>query len=112
MPQTALIADVAALIATLTLAECLARFAGPDCCVSPVLDIGEAVASPHHRGRGLVRRAEDGALQALVPGPRRRASPGHPAVRLAGTGPTRTRGTSSPTTTKSRNLMPYLAKPG
>ena len=67
LPQTALIGDVAALIGTLTLAECEARFADPDCCVSLVLDLGEAIASPHHRARGLVRRAPDGALQALFP---------------------------------------------
>ena len=67
LPQTALTAEVAALIGTLTLAECEARFAAPDCCVSPVLDLGEAIASPHHRARGLVRPAPDGALQALFP---------------------------------------------
>ncbi len=67
LPQAALTADVAALIATLTLDECVARFAAADCCVSPVLDLGEAIASPHHRGRGLVRPAPDGALQALFP---------------------------------------------
>jgi crotonobetainyl-CoA:carnitine CoA-transferase CaiB-like acyl-CoA transferase len=67
MPQHALTADVAALIATMTLDECLRRFGPADCCVSPVLDLGEAIASPHHSGRGLVRRAPDGALQALFP---------------------------------------------
>ena len=67
LPQAALIADVAALVGALTLAECEARFADPNCCVSPVLDLGEAVASPHHRARGLVRHAPDGALQALFP---------------------------------------------
>jgi crotonobetainyl-CoA:carnitine CoA-transferase CaiB-like acyl-CoA transferase len=67
LPQTALIADVSALLAGLTLDECQARFGPADCCFGPVLDLGEAVASPHHAGRGLVRRAEDGALQALFP---------------------------------------------
>ncbi len=67
LPQTGLIADVAAYIATQTLADCTIRFAAPDCCVSPVLDLGEALASPHHRGRGLVRTAPGGALQALFP---------------------------------------------
>ena len=67
LPQTALIAEVAALIGTFTLAECESRFAEPNCCVSPVLDLGEALASPHHRARGLVRQAPDGALQALFP---------------------------------------------
>ena len=67
LPQAALIADVAALIATLALDECVARFTPADCCLSPVLDLGEAVGSPHHRSRGLVRLAPDGALQALFP---------------------------------------------
>jgi crotonobetainyl-CoA:carnitine CoA-transferase CaiB-like acyl-CoA transferase len=67
MPQTALITDVAGFLASLTLAECTVRFAGADCCTTPVLDIGEAVASPHHRGRRLVRTRADGALQALFP---------------------------------------------
>ena len=67
LPQTALIADVAALIATMTLQDCTARIGPADCCLSPVLDLGEAVASPHHASRGLVREAPDGALQALFP---------------------------------------------
>lgn len=67
LPQTTLIAEVAAVIAALTLDACLARFAEADCCVNAVLDLGEAVASPHHRNRGLVRAAPDGALQALFP---------------------------------------------
>jgi crotonobetainyl-CoA:carnitine CoA-transferase CaiB-like acyl-CoA transferase len=67
LPQAALIADVATLIGSLRLDECIARFASADCCFSPVLDLGEALASPHHRGRGLVRPAADGALQALFP---------------------------------------------
>jgi alpha-methylacyl-CoA racemase len=67
LPQTTLIADVATLIGTFTLTECQARFADSDCCVSPVLDLGEAVASPHHCARGLVRQTPEGALQALFP---------------------------------------------
>jgi len=67
LPQTALTAEVAAFVATLTLDQATTRFAGPDCCVSAVLDLGEAIASPHHRERGLVRAAGDGVLQALFP---------------------------------------------
>ncbi|MBV9117313.1 MAG: CoA transferase [Acetobacteraceae bacterium] len=82
LPQTALITDVAALVGTLALAECESRFADPDCCVSPVLDLGEAVASPHHRARGLVSRAPGGALQALFPALVDGVSPPHrPALR-------------------------------
>lgn len=67
LPQDALIADVAALIGQMTLEECIRRFEPADCCFSAVLDLGEALATPHHRERGLVRRAADGALQALFP---------------------------------------------
>lgn len=77
LPQTALIADVAGLIGTFTFPECDARFAAADCCVSPVLDLGEAIASPHHRARGLVRTAPDGALQALFPARVNGAPPAH-----------------------------------
>lgn len=66
-PQAALIADVAAYVSSLTLADCMSRFGGTDCCTSAVLDLGEAIASPHHRQRGLVRASPDGALQALFP---------------------------------------------
>jgi len=67
LPQTALIAEVAALLATLTRDECAARFGPADCCLSPVLDLGEAVASPNITARKLVRRAPHGSLQALFP---------------------------------------------
>jgi alpha-methylacyl-CoA racemase len=68
LPQSALIAEVAALFAGLDLAEASARFAPVDCCFSPVLDLGEAIGSDQTRARGLVRRAErPGDLQALFP---------------------------------------------
>ncbi len=87
LPQTALIADVGALLATWTLAACVARFAPADCCLGPVLDLGEAVRSPHHAGRGLVRRAPDGALQALFPAHVDGAPPAsRPKLRDAGPG--------------------------
>ncbi len=62
MPQTALIADVAAWFARLTLDQALARFDGIDCCLSPVLDLGEALTSEQVTERGLVQGA-----QALFP---------------------------------------------
>lgn len=62
MPQTALIGDVAALFATMTLDQANKRFAGVDCCFSPVLDLGEALTSAQVTERGLVRDA-----QALFP---------------------------------------------
>ena len=67
LPQQALIAEVAAMFATLTRDAAEARFGPADCCFSAVLDLGEAVASPHHAARRLVRRSAGGALQALFP---------------------------------------------
>jgi crotonobetainyl-CoA:carnitine CoA-transferase CaiB-like acyl-CoA transferase len=66
LPQTALIGDLAAYFASLTRRDCETRFASGDCCVSPVLDLAEAVATPHHADRGLVRHADQG-WQALFP---------------------------------------------
>ncbi len=67
IPQHALTADLAAYFATLTLAQCEARFAKADCCLSPVLDLGDALHIPHHRARGVVRQGAQGGLQALFP---------------------------------------------
>lgn len=67
LPQTRLIADVGAFFAGLTLAQAVERFAGVDCCFSPVLDMAAAIESEHHANRGLVRRASTGDLQALFP---------------------------------------------
>jgi alpha-methylacyl-CoA racemase len=67
MPQTRLIADITAFFATLTLEACTLRFAAPDCCVTPVLTVGEAMESDHCRRRELVRRGPSGDLQALFP---------------------------------------------
>jgi crotonobetainyl-CoA:carnitine CoA-transferase CaiB-like acyl-CoA transferase len=66
LPQVALIGDLAAYFATLSLADCLDRFAATDCCVSAVLALDEAVGSPHHAARGVVRRSAAG-WQALFP---------------------------------------------
>ena len=66
LPQHSLIADVAACFDAMTLEDCRARFASGDCCVTPVLDLAEAIASPHHAARGLVARTEAG-LQSLFP---------------------------------------------
>ena len=66
-PQRGLKDEVAAMFRTLTLAECLARFGPVDCCVTAILDLKEAIESPHHRHRRLVRPGSDGSLQALFP---------------------------------------------
>ncbi len=65
LPQRALIADVAGCLGKLSLSDCRARFTG-DCCVTPVLDLAEAIASPHHAARRLVT-STGGGLQSLFP---------------------------------------------
>jgi crotonobetainyl-CoA:carnitine CoA-transferase CaiB-like acyl-CoA transferase len=67
LPQAALIRDLEAHFATLSLSECEARFNASDCCVSAVLDLAEAVTTPHHAARGVIRRAPRGGWQALFP---------------------------------------------
>ena len=67
LPQRALIADVAAYLSELTLQQCLERFASPECCLTPVFRLEEAVASERIASRGVVRHAHNGALQALMP---------------------------------------------
>ena len=67
LPQRALIAEVGALLSSMTLAECVERFVPADCCVSPVLSLDEALESEQVAVRRLVRRGGDGALQALFP---------------------------------------------
>jgi crotonobetainyl-CoA:carnitine CoA-transferase CaiB-like acyl-CoA transferase len=67
LPQHALIRDLSSFFATLTLAECDARFAPADCCYTAVLTVGEGLESAHCRHRGLVRRGASGDLQALFP---------------------------------------------
>jgi len=67
LPQRPLIGEVEAFLATLTLAECVARFVPADCCFTPVLTLDEAVESEQTRARQLVRRGPSGTLQALFP---------------------------------------------
>ncbi|MBS0644492.1 MAG: CoA transferase [Proteobacteria bacterium] len=67
LPQTALIDDIADYFVQLTAADAMERFAASDCCVSLVLDLAEAVATPHHTARGVVRRTPRGRLQVLFP---------------------------------------------
>ncbi|MEK7820662.1 MAG: CoA transferase, partial [Pseudomonadota bacterium] len=83
LPQTALIAEVAALFAVRTRADWDARLGGADCCYHPVLAYAEVAAYPHVAARGLVRpvAAESGIpahvetafpafVDGLVPGKR------------------------------------------
>ena len=66
-PQSLLIAEVAAYFASLTLADCIARFSAADCCFSPMLDLAAALKTLHVRQRGLVRHDDCGNVQALFP---------------------------------------------
>lgn len=67
IPQQSLSAELAAYFAGLDLDQCIEKFGDADCCFTPLLDLREAMESPHHRARGLVRRSPAGALQALFP---------------------------------------------
>jgi crotonobetainyl-CoA:carnitine CoA-transferase CaiB-like acyl-CoA transferase len=67
LPQRALISELDSMFRQLTLAECERRFRAADCCFAPVLELAEAIASPHVRSRGLVHRTADGELQPLFP---------------------------------------------
>jgi crotonobetainyl-CoA:carnitine CoA-transferase CaiB-like acyl-CoA transferase len=67
LPQAQLAAEVATMFGALTLAECEERFGRADCCFAPVLDLAQALESPHVRSRGLVQRTGAGELQPLFP---------------------------------------------
>lgn len=67
LPQVALIGELDAYFATLTAAECVDRFGAADCCVSLVLDLGEAIDTPHHSARNLLRLGPHHDLQVLFP---------------------------------------------
>jgi crotonobetainyl-CoA:carnitine CoA-transferase CaiB-like acyl-CoA transferase len=66
-PHGALIEEVRAFFAGLTLAESVERFVPADCCFTPVLSLAQALESEQCRARRLVRRAPTGELQALFP---------------------------------------------
>lgn len=55
MPQTALIAEVAAVIREKPLAHWEATLKDVDCCYHALLDYHEAANEPHVRARGLIR---------------------------------------------------------
>lgn len=67
LPQNELIGELSAYFASMTVVEAQERFEPVDCCFAPVLDLGEAIDSPHHAARKLVRKGPDGILQALFP---------------------------------------------
>ena len=66
-PQKQLITELADFFRASTLQECQERFEAVDCGLSPVLDLTEAVAHPHHAGRGLLTLRPTTGYQALFP---------------------------------------------
>lgn len=67
LPQSGLIANVAALLASRPLDHWLGVLDGVDTCVRPVLAYGEVAADPQARARGLVRGGDAGAVEVLLP---------------------------------------------
>lgn len=65
--QTLLIDTITQFFSSLTLAHCVAQFDDPECCVSPVLDLQEALSTLHLKTRGLVTAGASGGLQTLFP---------------------------------------------
>ncbi len=66
LPQTDLIAEVAALFETASQEHWSARLDGVDCCFQPVLEPAEVPAHPHIQARGLLRQT-DGLVEVLAP---------------------------------------------
>jgi alpha-methylacyl-CoA racemase len=80
LPQTALIAEVAALFSSRPLAEWDAILAPADCCYQAVLDLSEVPEHPQVRARGMIERQghfTDVLFPALIDGaePVRRMPP-------------------------------------
>ncbi len=72
----ALKAELEVIFAQGTLAAWTEKFAGQDCCVTPVLRVEEAVANPLFQTRGMIRKAShpsEGNYQATGSVPKFRA---------------------------------------
>ncbi len=65
-PQDRLIAEVSEFFGAMTLKACEERFRGIDCCLTPVMDMHEALNQPQLRHRDLVR-AQGKTMQSLFP---------------------------------------------
>jgi alpha-methylacyl-CoA racemase len=59
-------AELAEIIGSQPLAHWQQRFAGSDCCVTPVLRLEEALDDPHFRARGMVVQPADGGPRQLA----------------------------------------------
>lgn len=66
LPQTQLQNELVAYFAALTLDQCNDRFARVDCCYNEVLELADAVQTPHIQSRKLVVKTAEG-YQALYP---------------------------------------------
>ncbi|MFZ5600965.1 MAG: CaiB/BaiF CoA transferase family protein [Pseudomonadota bacterium] len=67
LPQTDLQQELVAFFAALTLQQCNERFGNVDCCFNQVLELHEAVQTPHLQARQLVVQPRPGEFQALYP---------------------------------------------
>jgi alpha-methylacyl-CoA racemase len=65
-PQVGLIDELAGFFSSLSLNECVRMFEGVDCCLTPVLDLEQALSAPQIISRDLVRRTAV-SVQALFP---------------------------------------------
>ena len=59
--------EVAAIFSSRTQAEWVERFAGTDCCVTPVLSLKEALANEQFVARGMVAEGPSGCRQYAPP---------------------------------------------
>lgn len=59
--------ELAARFRTATQAEWAARFAGADCCVTPVLRMEDAMRHPLFAARGSVLREDGEPVQLALP---------------------------------------------
>lgn len=66
LPQHRLISELSNFFEQHEAVAICRRFEGIECCLSPVLDLGEALQSPQTLARGLVK-SDGGRLQALFP---------------------------------------------
>lgn len=67
LPQTDLQGELEDYFAGLTLQQCNERFGAVDCCFNQVLELHDAVNTPHMQARRLVVDAGHGNIQALYP---------------------------------------------
>lgn len=67
LPQSDLQAELTDFFSNLTLAESNDRFNAADCCYNEVLELADAVETPHMKARKLVVQSDKGEYQALYP---------------------------------------------